>query len=66
MKIQKFNLIKGFLKRNFDYYEFKKFIGKGGYSRVYSAFNVLTNEDVTVKMLNHNRMDKIKREIMIL
>ena len=54
-----FFIIKGLIKRNFDNYELTDFLGKGAYSRVYSAFNVLNNEDVTVKILNHNRMDKI-------
>lgn len=41
-------------------------IGSGKYSKVYLGHDKQKDEEVVIKVLNHARMDKIKREIKIM
>ena len=49
-----------------DDYEFVTKIGRGRYSEVYEAMNLLTNQRVVVKMLKPVKKEKVRREIMAL
>lgn len=49
-----------------DDYEIISKIGRGRYSEVFEALNLLTNERVVVKMLKPVKKEKVRREIMCL
>ena len=49
-----------------DDYEFIEKIGRGRYSEVFKAQNLLTNETVVVKMLKPVKKEKVRRELMTL
>ena len=49
-----------------DDYEFIEKIGRGRYSEVYKANNLLNNETVVVKMLKPVKKEKVRREILCL
>ena len=49
-----------------DDYEFASKIGRGRYSEVYEAMNLLSNERVVLKMLKPVKKEKVRREIMAL
>ena len=49
-----------------DDYEFIEKIGRGRYSEVYKACDLLTNETVVVKMLKPVKKEKVRRELMVL
>ena len=49
-----------------DDYEIISKIGRGRYSEVFEALNLLTNETVVVKMLKPVKKEKVRREIMCL
>ena len=49
-----------------DDYEIVSKIGRGRYSEVFEALNLLTNERVVVKMLKPVKKEKVRREIMCL
>jgi serine/threonine protein kinase len=55
-----------FPTKNFDNYELLHHLGKGGYSTIYKAFDIINEKSVTIKILNHEQLKKIKREIMVL
>lgn len=55
-----------FPDNNYDNYELLNQIGKGGYSMIYNAYDIFKNKEVTIKILNHERIQKIRREIMVL
>ena len=44
----------------------KEKLGRGRYSEVYHGLNLLTNQDVVIKLLKPINMEKIKKEIFIL
>ena len=54
------------LKSAHDNYELVNAIGKGGYSMVYEAFNLSTFDKAVVKIINHQKITKINREVMVL
>ena len=41
-------------------------IGKGKYSEVFDGLNVLSNQNVVIKMLKPNDQKKINREVLVL
>lgn len=49
-----------------DDYEIQSKLGRGRYSEVFKASNLLTNEDVVVKILKPVKHVKIRREVMVL
>lgn len=49
-----------------DDYEFVSKLGRGRYSEVFKATNLLTNKEAVVKILKPVRHIKIRREVMIL
>ena len=49
-----------------DDYEIISKIGRGRYSEVFEALNLLSNERVVVKMLKPVKKEKVRREIMCL
>jgi len=49
-----------------DDYEFTSKLGRGRYSEVFKAINLLHNEDCVVKILKPVKMLKVRREIRIL
>ena len=49
-----------------DDYEFIEKIGRGRYSEVFKAQNLLSNETVVVKMLKPVKKEKVRRELMTL
>ena len=49
-----------------DDYEFIEKIGRGRYSEVFKAQNLLTNDTVVVKMLKPVKKEKVRRELMTL
>ena len=49
-----------------DDYEFIEKIGRGRYSEVYKACDLLTNQTVVVKMLKPVKKEKVRRELMVL
>jgi casein kinase II subunit alpha len=50
----------------FDDYEICTKLGRGKYSEVFKGLNVITGQDVVVKILKPTKLEKIKREIKIL
>ena len=53
------------LPQQFGCEDFEK-IGRGRYSEVYKACDLLTNETVVVKMLKPVKKEKVRRELMVL
>ena len=49
-----------------DDYEFTMKLGRGRYSEVFRAVEMLSNDDVVVKMLKPVKRVKVRREIKIL
>ena len=49
-----------------DDYEIISKIGRGRYSEVFEALNLLTNERVVIKMLKPVKKEKVRREVMCL
>lgn len=49
-----------------DDYEIISKIGRGRYSEVFEALNLLSHERVVVKMLKPVKKEKVRREIMCL
>lgn len=49
-----------------DDYEIISKIGRGRYSEVFEALNLLTNERVVIKILKPVKKEKVRREIMCL
>ena len=49
-----------------DDYEFVTKLGRGKYSEVFKATNLLNNEEVVVKILKPVKRVKVRREIMCL
>lgn len=49
-----------------DDYEFTMKLGRGRYSEVFRAVNLLQNQDVVVKILKPVKKLKVRREIKIL
>ena len=52
--------------REQDNYEIVRKVGRGKYSEVFEAINVINNEKCVVKILKPVKKKKIKREIKIL
>ena len=49
-----------------DDYEIISKVGRGRYSEVFEALNLLSNERVVIKMLKPVKKEKVRREIMCL
>ena len=62
----RFSAHSGHVHREQDNYEIVRKIGRGKYSEVFEAMNVLNNERCVIKILKPVKKKKIKREIKIL